>query len=131
MPDRSKTPSTLAQAVLRGLACKCPRCGQGKLFGGFLDVVPACNKCGLDYGFTDPGDGPAVFIILFAGFLVVFIALIIEVKYEPPYWLEALIAIPMVLAATLLPLRSAKSLLIALQYHHRAAEGQLVDRGPR
>jgi uncharacterized protein (DUF983 family) len=131
MPTEHETSATLAQAVLRGLACKCPRCGQGKLFKGFLTIAPACERCGLDFGFTDAGDGPAVFIILIAGFVVVFIALIIEVKYDPPLWFEALISVPMVLAATLLPLRSTKSLLISLQYHHRASEGQLVGRDPR
>lgn len=131
MSTAPQKPSTLTDAILRGLACKCPRCGQGKLFKGFLDIAPCCESCGLDYSFTDAGDGPAVFIILIAGFVVVFIALIIEVKYEPPFWLEALISVPMVLAATLLPLRSAKSLLISLQYHHKASEGRLIDREPR
>jgi uncharacterized protein (DUF983 family) len=121
-------PSKLTDAILRGLTCKCPRCGQGKLYKGFLDVAPACASCGLDYGFTDAGDGPAIFIILFAGFVVVFIALIIEVKYDPPFWFEALISVPMVLAATLFPLRSTKSLLISLQYHHKAREGRLAGR---
>ena len=128
MSTAPQTPSTLTDAILRGLTCKCPRCGRGKLFKGFIDIAPACESCGLDYGFTDAGDGPAVFIILIAGFAVVFIALIIEVKYEPPFWLEALISVPMVLAATLFPLRSTKSLLISLQYHHKASESRLVDR---
>jgi uncharacterized protein (DUF983 family) len=123
-----ETSTTLLQAMLRGLACKCPRCGQGRLFKGFLTIAPACERCGLDFGFTDAGDGPAVFIILIAGFVVVFIALIIEVKYDPPLWVEAVISVPLVLAATLLPLRSMKSLLISLQYHHKASEGRLVDR---
>ena len=131
MPTIPHAKSTLSEAILRGLTCKCPRCGQGRLFKGFLDVAPACHACGLDYGFTDAGDGPAIFIILIAGFVVVFVALIIEVKYEPPYWLEALISLPMALAATLLPLRSTKSLLISLQYHHKAAEGQLIGREPQ
>ena len=129
MTDRET--GTVLQATLRGLACRCPRCGKGKLFKGFIDVAPACEKCGLDYGFTDAGDGPAVFIILIAGFVVVGIALFIEVKYEPPFWLEALISVPMVLAATLVPLRSTKSLLISLQYHHKASEGRLARREPQ
>jgi len=131
MPTTPPTGTTLTEAIVRGLACKCPRCGRGRLFKGFLDVAPACGTCGLDYGFTDAGDGPAIFIILIAGFIVVFIALIIEVKYEPPYWLEALISVPMVLAATLLPLRSTKSLLISLQHHHKASEGRLARREPQ
>lgn len=131
MTAEGQTSTTLLQAMLRGVACKCPRCGQGKLFNGFLTVAPACERCGLDFGFTDAGDGPAVFIILIAGFVVVFIALIIEVKYDPPIWVDAVISVPMVLAATLLPLRSMKSLLISLQYHHKASEGRPVDGGPR
>jgi uncharacterized protein (DUF983 family) len=131
MTAQRETSTTLLQAMLRGVACKCPRCGQGKLFNGFLTIAPACERCGLDFGFTDAGDGPAVFIILIAGFVVVFIALIIEVKYDPPIWVEAVISVPLVLAATLLPLRSMKSLLISLQYHHKAAEGRRADGDQR
>ena len=64
---------------------RCPRCGKGKLFRGFLTLRPRCEVCGLDYCFADAGDGPAVFIILFAGFIVVGAALITEVIYQPPY----------------------------------------------
>ena len=52
------------------LAGRCPRCGEGKLFAGFLNLAPACDKCGLSYDRLDQGDGPAVFIILIAGFIV-------------------------------------------------------------
>lgn len=53
-----------------GLKGCCPRCGNGRLFDGFLTVKPACSACGLDYGFADAGDGPAVFVMLIVGFLV-------------------------------------------------------------
>jgi uncharacterized protein (DUF983 family) len=119
---------TLSQTITRGLLCKCPRCGEGALFAGFISLRPACVSCGCDYAFIDTGDGPAVFIILIGGFIVVFAALIVEVKYQPPYWLHAALWLPLILAVTLLPLRSMKSLLIALQFHHKAQEGQLVDR---
>lgn len=121
-------PAPLSQTILRGLACKCPRCGKGKLLAGFLSVQPSCSECGLDYGFIDAGDGPAVFIILIAGFIVVFSALIVEVMYRPPFWVHALLWVPLILVTTLVPLRPMKSLLIALQYHHRAQEGRLIDR---
>ena len=119
------------QSALRGLACKCPRCGRGKLYTGFLTLRPACENCGLDYAFIDSGDGPAVFIIMIAGAIVVGAALIVEVKYQPPFWLHAALWLPLILATTLLPLRSMKALLIALQFHHKAAEGRLVERGPK
>jgi uncharacterized protein (DUF983 family) len=121
-------PVPLSTTILRGLACKCPRCGEGKLFEGFISLRPSCSACGLDYGFIDAGDGPAVFIILIAGFVVVFCALIVEVVYQPPFWLHAVLWLPLVLLTTLAPLRSMKSLLIALQFHHKAQEGRLIDR---
>ena len=122
---------SLPQTVVRGLACKCPRCGEGKLYSGFLTLRPACESCGLDYAFIDSGDGLAVFIIMIAGAIVVACALIVEIKYQPPFWLHAALWLPLILATTLLPLRSMKALLIALQFHHKAAEGRLIDREPQ
>ena len=69
MPD--ETLPTLAESALRGIACRCPRCGKGKLFAGFLDLRPNCEACGLDYAFTDVGDGAAIFVIMIPGAIVV------------------------------------------------------------
>ena len=115
--------------IARGLRGHCPRCGEGKLFKGFLTLRPACERCGLDYGFADAGDGPAVFVILLGGALVVFAALITEVVYQPPYWVHAALWLPLVLLVTLGPLRPIKGLTIALQYYHKAQEGRIVHRG--
>jgi len=120
---------TLSGAILAGLACTCPRCGRGKLFQGFLTLPPRCEVCGLDYGFADAGDGPAVFIILIAGFIVVGAALVTEVLYQPPFWVHAALWLPLILIVTLGPLRPMKGLLISLQYFHKAAEGRLDGRG--
>ena len=122
---------TLTESALRGIACKCPRCGKGSIYAGFLTLRPACESCGLDFAFMDSGDGPAIFIIMIAGAIVVGAALIVEVKYQPPFWLHAALWLPLIAATTLLPLRSMKSLLIALQYHHKAAPGRLIDREPK
>jgi uncharacterized protein (DUF983 family) len=121
---------TLSGAILAGLSCACPRCGKGKLFRGFLTLRPNCEVCGLDYGFADSGDGPAVFIILFAGFIVVGAALVTEVLYQPPFWVHALLWLPLILLVTLGPLRPMKGLMIALQFHHKAAEGRFDGREP-
>lgn len=114
--------------VVAGLTGRCPRCGQGKMFAGFLTPRAQCDVCHLDFAFADAGDGPAVFVIMLAGFVVVGLALVVEFAYQPPLWLHALLWVPLILAVTLLPLRPLKGLLIALQYHHKAAEGRL-DRG--
>ena len=115
--------------IARGLRGRCPRCGEGKLFEGFLRLRARCDRCGLDYSFADAGDGPAVFVILIGGFIVVFAALITEILYQPPYWLHAALWLPLILIVTLAPLRLIKGLLIALQFHHKAAEGRLEKRG--
>lgn len=112
-----------------GLSGRCPRCGDGPLFQGFLSLRPRCEACGLDYAFSDAGDGPAIFVILFAGFIVVGCALVVEALYHPPYWLHALIWLPLILLVTLVPLRLIKGVLIALQFHHDAAEGRLHRPG--
>ena len=117
MPDQISP--TLAETAWRGVACRCPRCGKGRLYSGFLTLRPNCEACGLDYAFIDAGDGPAVFIIMIAGAIVVGCALIVEVKYQPPFWVHAALWLPLILATTLLPLRSMKALLIALQFQDR------------
>jgi len=115
---------SLPQSVVAGLTGRCPRCREGHLFSGFLTVGKGCERCGLDYSFADAGDGPAIFVILISGFIVVGAALIVEVVYQPPFWLHALLWGPLILVVTLLSLRLLKGLLIVLQYHHSAAEGR-------
>lgn len=111
--------------VKAGLAGSCPRCGEGRLFAGFLNVAPRCSNCGLDYSFADSGDGPAVFVILIIGFIVVGLALWLEVSYGPPLWVHFLLWIPLIVVLSLAALRLAKGLMIALQYRNKAAEGRL------
>lgn len=110
-----------------GITCRCPRCGKGRVFSGFLDVAPVCNHCGLDLAKVDTGDGPAVFIIMLVGFLVVGLALWVEVKFEPPYWVHFVLWVPTILIACFGLLRPFKATLIALQYRHKAHEGQLDE----
>jgi len=114
----------LPQTILTGLGGRCPRCRNGSLFAAFVTVRKKCEACGLDYSFADAGDGPAIFVILFSGFIVVGSALVVEVLYQPPFWLHAVLWGPLILIVTLLPLRLIKGLLIVLQYHHDAAEGR-------
>ena len=122
-PDAPSLASTLAA----GLAGRCPACGRGKLFSGYLALALRCDVCGLDYSFAETGDGPAVFVILITGFIVVGAALFVEMAYAPPYWLHALIWGPLAILLPLLLLRSFKGVLIALQYKHKAEEGRLAS----
>lgn len=90
---------------------------------------PRCERCGLDFSFADAADGPAFFVMLLAGFIVAGSALVVEVLYAPPYWVHALLWGPLILITTLLPLRPVKGLLIALQYHYKAAESRFTGGG--
>ena len=112
-------------AFVAGLRGRCPRCGQGPLFKGFLDIAPSCTSCGLDYGFVDAGDGPAVFVILIVGFIVVGIALVVSLNTAMPYWAMLAIFLPLTLVLCLGLLRPLKGLLVALQFKHKAREGRV------
>jgi len=105
---------------------RCPRCGKGKLFRGYLEVRPSCTACGLDFSGFQAGDGPAVFVILIVGAIVAGGALITEVTFQPPYWVHALIWGPALVILSLALLRPLKAALIVLQYKHRAEEGRRV-----
>lgn len=105
--------------VLTGLACRCPRCGRGRLFSGYLQVAERCDSCGLDLRDHDSGDGPAVFVIFALGIIVVPVALWVESAFQPPLWLHAVLWSVVILAGALALLRLFKGVLIALQYKHR------------
>ena len=105
-----------------GLGCKCPRCGRGALYAGFLTLASRCAVCDLDFGKADSGDGPAVFIIFILGFLVVPLALLLEALAAPPYWVHVAIWPLVILGGALALLRPLKAYLIALQFHHKASD---------
>ena len=115
------------QPIATGLKGRCPRCGEGRLFDGFLKLAPRCRACGLDFSFADSADGPAVFIILFVGFVIAGGALLVEIAYSPPMWVHVVLWGPLVLILCLGLLRPLKGVLVAQQYVHRAAEGR-IDR---
>ena len=108
------------------LAGRCPHCGRGKLFRGFLDVAERCTVCGLSYSFADAGDGPAFFVSFAALIVVVGLALVIDAAYEPPVWLLMLILLPLVLLLCLGTLRPVKGLIIGLQYRNKAEQGRIA-----
>ena len=108
-----------------GLACACPRCGEGRLYAGVLTPRGACANCGLDYGFIDSGDGPAVFVILVLGFIVAGSALLFEAAFQPPLWLHAVLWTPVIAIASLWALRVTKAMMIAMQYNTSAREGRV------
>jgi uncharacterized protein (DUF983 family) len=123
------TPTAMAKAhaispFAAGIKCRCPRCGEGKLFAGYLKLAERCGNCGLEFDFADSGDGPAVLIMLIVGFVVVGMALVTEMLFAPPVIVHLLVWIPVSLALALWLLRPFKATFIALQFANDAGEAR-------
>lgn len=120
-------PTTQLSPYETGFRCRCPRCGQGRLLHGLLSLRKRCPVCGLDYGFADAADGPAVFVTFIVGFLATGLALGFEFALDPPIWLHVLLWPPVITVMAIGLLRPLKGVLVALQYHHDAKEGVLEE----
>jgi uncharacterized protein (DUF983 family) len=110
--------------VVAGIACRCPACGEGDLFEGFLKVGARCEACGQDLRAADSGDGPAVFIILIVGMVACFGLLFTELALHAPIWLSILIWLPLSGVLALFLLRPFKGVMIALQFHNKASQAR-------
>jgi Uncharacterized protein conserved in bacteria len=102
------------------LAARCPGCRKAPLYDGVLEVTKRCPACGLNLGAHDAGDGPAMFVVLILGFIVVGLALWLELAFAPPLWVHAVLWPPVILGLAIVMLRVVKSILIALDYRHHA-----------
>ena len=110
-----------------GALGRCPRCGEGHIFKGFLTVRDRCEVCGLDYSFADPADGPAVFVQLFACVPGVIFIVMLEILARPPLCVHIAVGIPVLILTTVLPLRPIKGWLVAAQYVTKAQEAGTAD----
>ncbi len=110
-----------------GFSACCPRCGEGKLYDGLLEPAEQCNACRLDYSFIDAGDGPAVFVIMLLGFVVLGLALIVENTFEPPVWVHIILWLPLISGLGIYSMRVIKAMLIAQQYTNNASQGELDE----
>lgn len=113
----------LAVSVLHAaLACRCPRCGKGRLFRNLLEVRESCEVCGLDLRASDAGDGAIVGVVLVLGAVVVGLAFWVEFRFAPPLWVHAVLWPLVTIPLAILLMRPAKAALVALQFRHRASE---------
>jgi uncharacterized protein (DUF983 family) len=112
----------IPSSLITGLRCRCPRCGEGKLFRGFLSLAPRCERCGLDFAFAEPADGPAFFVMTGVGFAVTALWAWWAVAAQPPLWFQFAVTVPAMLLGCLGALRPVKAWLVAEQYVHKAGE---------
>lgn len=125
MSDQQYPPLKPGDVGPRG---KCPRCGQGSIFDGFLTLKKECPVCGLDLEFADAADGPAFFVMLVAAVPVLGFALWMVLSVEASYWLTAILTVPLLVLLCVLPLRPLKGWLVASQYYHKAEQGRLDNQ---
>lgn len=110
-----------------GVACKCPRCGQGALYKSYLGLNERCEACGLDFAKADPGDGAIVFVLFIVGFIAVALAFVARFMWYASIGVSFLIAGGAAIILTLAMLRPLKATLIALQFQHKAEEGRVEE----
>lgn len=123
------TPRTSPSSWSAGLRCRCPSCGEGQLFRGFLKITPECEACGLNFEFADPADGPAFFVMTGVGIVVIAVWAIWAVMAQPPIWAQFLAVFPPLIGGCLATLRPVKAWLVAEQYIHKAEEGRWASTG--
>ncbi|MCR9221285.1 MAG: DUF983 domain-containing protein [Alphaproteobacteria bacterium] len=121
-PDPSGHPSRYPSPYRTGLAGRCPRCGQGRLFAGFLKVAPRCERCGLDLSREDAGDGAVPFLILLIGAIGVGFGMIFLLGFDWSVWATLFVTVPLIAILTLASIPKAKGLLIALQFVNKAGD---------
>ena len=98
-PDRTPEAETwtmpeLPVALGRGVRGLCPACGKTHAFSGYLTVVPECTNCHAPLGRFRADDAPPYFTILVTGHILVPLMLWVEVAYQPPIWLDAVVWLP-------------------------------------
>lgn len=109
----------IVPAALFGL---CPRCGARALFEGVAQFAPRCRVCGLDYSRFNVGDGPAAFLTLIVGAVIVALALWLELAWHPPFWVHVILWVPLTAGAVIWGLRAGKAALLAAEFQRDARE---------
>ena len=128
MTDPGAAPIAEPRPLDCGLHGQCPRCGAKTLFRSYIQFADRCSSCALDFASFNVGDGPAAFLTLVLGAIVVVLAITLELTLHPPLWLHMLIWTPFTALGVVLSLRVAKGWLIALEYRNAAREGRVRDR---
>ncbi len=111
-----------APLAVAGLLGRCPRCGQGALFEGYLKIRPGCAVCGLSFAGHDTADGPAFFIMMPLCIIVAVFALVFDRMVSPPVWVHMVIWPVFIVAVAGAALRPVKATMVALQYRFRDVE---------
>ncbi|MDK9694840.1 MAG: DUF983 domain-containing protein [Siculibacillus sp.] len=106
----------MKRAILRGAQGRCPVCGTGHVFDGYLTVAPACSVCGEELHHHRADDLPPYLTILVVGHVVVSGLLLTERLFTLEIWVQMAIWLPMTAALALLLIRPIKGGVVGLQW---------------
>jgi uncharacterized protein (DUF983 family) len=115
--------------ISAGLKCRCPNCGEGRLYRGFLKFKDRCEACGADLTIADTGDGASFFVMFVALIFIAPTAMFLELALSPPRWVHMVIWPPVIVIFCMMLLRPFKATLFALQWKHKAGQAQLDQGG--
>lgn len=114
-------------ALLKGALCRCPKCGKGRLFNGYLQHVDACASCGEDYSRIHAADGPAFFTMSISGLLLIPLLWVSFLYFGENVWGTLIVTLGVITALTLLMLRPIKGMFIALQWANGNYNAHNID----
>lgn len=103
-------------AVLRGLRCRCPACGQGRLFGRFVKPVEQCAVCKESYTAQQADDFPPYIVILLLGHILVPTIVAVDEAFAPPLWVYATVGSVIICLLVIAMLQPVKGAVIAYQW---------------
>lgn len=118
-PDMSAERRPLWRSIRRGLAGRCPHCGEGRMFARFLRTVDACSSCGERLDVHRADDLPPYLTIVVVGHIVVPLVLMVEKSYHPEVWIQMAAWLPLTVALTLLLMQPIKGGVVGLQWANR------------
>lgn len=111
-------PATVWAALLRGIRCRCPRCGEGRIFRKWLKPVDACPHCALDLSGQRADDFPAYIAMFVTGHLLAPVLILLAGDYSLSPVTVLAIIIPLAIAMIIALLQPSKGAVIALQWWH-------------
>jgi len=110
-PDRPVRP-----AIFKGIQCKCPACGEGKLFGKWLKVEPHCKSCGEELFHERAQDFPPYITITIVGHIVVTLLMIAEANFDWSLNTHLMVWIPLGFGLALAMMQPVKGGVVGMQW---------------
>lgn len=115
-------PGRDAHWIVASALGQCPNCEKRTLFDGVVRFADRCRACQLDFSRFNVGDGPAAFLTLIIGALMVGLAMWLEIAVQPPFIVHVILWVPLTILAILGGLRFSKAALLRAEYRQRAGE---------